>query len=100
MPITARTGRSTRKKISPQKSRKEKALTDIYNKREHYWPQVQEQADRTCASGYDTASRYLHQLFEAYQFKADEAAFEHRFKRFVVANNSRKARLNRLRNLL
>jgi len=75
-------------------------LTDIYNQREHYWQQSQEQADRTCASGYDAASRYLHQLFEAYQFKADEAAFEQRFKRFVVANNSRKALLNRLSDLL
>ena len=58
------------------------------------------QADRTCASGYDAASRYLHQLFEAYQFKADEAVFKQRFKRFVVANNSRKALLNRLSDLL
>ena len=46
------------------------------------------------------ATRYLHQLFEAYQFKADEAVFKQRFKRFVVANNSRKALLNRLSDLL
>ena len=51
-------------------------------------------------SGYDAASLYLHQLCEAYQFKADEAVFEQRFKRFVVANNSRKALLNRLSDLL
>lgn len=88
------------KKLAIEKAEKEKALTDIYNQREHYWQQSQEQADRTCASGYDAASRYLHQLFEAYQFKADEAAFEQRFKRFVVANNSRKALLNRLSDLL
>ena len=60
------------------------------------WPDHPE----ICTSGYDAASRYLHQLFEAYQFKADEAAFEQRFKRFVVANNSRKALLNRLSDLL
>jgi hypothetical protein len=88
------------KKLAIEKAEKEKALTDIYNRREHYWQQAQEQADRTCASGYDAASRYLHQLFEAYQFKADEALFEQRFKRFVVANNSRKALLNRLKSLL
>ncbi|ENM3806385.1 hypothetical protein NTE20_002362 [Vibrio cholerae] len=88
------------KKLAIEKAEKEKALTDIYNQREHYWQQSQEQADRTCASGYDAASRYLHQLFDAYQFKADEAAFEQRFKRFVVANNSRKALLNRLSDLL
>lgn len=88
------------KKLAIEKAEKEKALTEIYNQREHYWQQSQEQADRTCASGYDAASRYLHQLFEAYQFKADEAAFEQRFKRFVVANNSRKALLNRLSDLL
>lgn len=88
------------KKLAIEKAEKEKALTDIYNQREHYWQQSQEQADRTCASGYDAASRYLHQLFEVYQFKADEAAFEQRFKRFFVANNSRKALLNRLSDLL
>ncbi|WP_432455377.1 MULTISPECIES: hypothetical protein [unclassified Agarivorans] len=88
------------KKLAIEKAEKEKAQTEIYRQREHYWQQVQEQANRTCASGYDEASRYLHQLFEAYQFKADEAAFEQRFKRFVVANNSRKALLNRLSDLL
>ncbi len=88
------------KKLAIEKAEKEKALTDIYNQREHFWQQSQEQADRTCASGYDAASRYLHQLFEAYQFKADEAVFEQRFERFVVANNSRKALLNRLSGLL
>lgn len=88
------------KKMALEKAEKEKVLTDIYNQRERCWQQVQEQADRTCASGYDAAARYLHQLFEVYQFKADEAAFEQRFKRFVVANNSRKALLNRLSDLL
>ena len=88
------------KKMAIEKAEKEQALTDVYNRREHYWQQAQEQADRTCASGYDAASRYLHQLCEAYQFKADEAAFEQCFKRFVVVNNSRKALLNRLKSLL
>nr|WP_283106234.1 hypothetical protein [Shewanella saliphila] len=88
------------KKMAIEKAEKEKALTDSYNQRERCWQQAQEQADRTCASGYDAASRYLHQLFEAYQFKADEAEFAQRFKRFVVANNSRKALLNRLSDLL
>ena len=88
------------KKIAIEKTEKEKVLTDIYNQRECWWQQTQEQADRTCVSGYDAASRYLHQLNAAYQLKADEAAFEQRFKRFVVANNSRKALLKRLKDLL
>ncbi|ENM5739828.1 hypothetical protein AB1F87_003410 [Vibrio mimicus] len=88
------------KKMAIEKAEKEKALTDIYNQRERCWQQAQEQADRTCASGYDAASHYLHQLNEAYQFKGDSPAFEQRFKRFVVANNSRKALLNRLSELL
>jgi hypothetical protein len=66
------------KKMALEKAEKEKMLTDIYNQREHCWQQAQEQADRTCASGYDAASRYLHQLFEAYQFKGDEAPFANR----------------------
>ncbi|WJV62781.1 hypothetical protein PCO87_01140 [Pectobacteriaceae bacterium C52] len=88
------------KKMALEKAEKEKALMDIYNQRERCWQQAQEQADRTCASGYDAASRYLHQLNEAYQFKGDRPAFEQRFKCFVVANNSRKALLNRLKDLL
>ncbi|WP_437215039.1 hypothetical protein [Pectobacterium sp. LFLA-215] len=87
------------KKMAIEKAEKEKALTNIYNQREHCWQRAQEQADRTCASGYDAASRYLHQLNEAYQLKNDAAAFEQRFKRFVVVNNNRKALLNRLSDL-
>lgn len=88
------------KKLAIEKAEKEKALTDIYRQREHNWEQAQAQAKRTCASGYDEASCYLHQLFEAYQFKNDVAAFEHSFKRFVVANSNRTALLNRLSDLL
>ena len=88
------------KKMAIEKAEKEKALTDIYNRRGRYWQQAQEQADRTCASGYDAASGYLQQLNEAYQFKGDSPAFEQRFKHFVVANKNRKALLNRLSNLL
>lgn len=88
------------KKLAIEKAEKEKALTDIYSQRDRCWQQAQEQANRTCASGYDTASRYLHQLNEAYQFKADEAAFKQRFKYFTVANNNRKALLKRLNDLL
>lgn len=88
------------KKLALEKAEKEKGLANIYSQRERCWKQAQEQADRTCASGYDAASRYLHQLNEAYQFKANKAAFVQRFKRFVVTNNSRKALLNRLSDLL
>lgn len=88
------------KKLAIEKAEKEKALTGIYNQREYYWKQAQAQAKRTCASGYDAASGYLHQLKEAYQFKNEVAEFQHIFKRFVVANNSRKALLNRLSDLL
>ncbi|MEM0515480.1 hypothetical protein WCN91_08665 [Pseudoalteromonas sp. YIC-827] len=88
------------KKLAIEKAEKEKALTDIYNQRAHYFQQAQEQANRACASGYNQASDYLHQLFEAYQFKGDISAFEQRFKRFVSVNNGRKALLNRLSDLL
>ncbi|WP_194090384.1 hypothetical protein [Vibrio hibernica] len=87
------------KKLAIEKAEKEKALTDIYNQRERCWQQAQEQANRSCASGYDEASRYLHQLFEAYQFKADVPAFKQSFKRFVTTNSSRKALLKRLSDL-
>lgn len=88
------------KKMALEKAEKEKALTAIYQQREHAWQQAQEQTDRSCASGYDAASRYVHQLWEAYQFKGGSPAFAQRFERFVVVNNSRKARLTRLKDLL
>lgn len=61
-------------------SKEHQALREIYTQRKHCWQQAQEQANRTCASGYDQASRYLHQLREAYQFKDDVPAFELRFQ--------------------
>lgn len=88
------------KKMAIEKAQKEKILTDTYNQRERYWQQAQEQANRTCASGYDLASRYLYQLSEAYQFKGDHPTFEQHFKGFIVANNNRRALLNRLSDLL
>ncbi|WP_025672884.1 hypothetical protein [Salinivibrio socompensis] len=88
------------KKLALEKAEKEKALIDLYNQRDHYWQQAHEQADRTCPSGYDVASRYLHQLCEAYQFHGNSASFDQRFKRFVAANSRRKALLNRLSDLL
>jgi len=88
------------KKLAIEKAEKEKALSEIYIQRERSWLQAQEQANRTCASGYDKASHYLHQLFEAYQFKGETPAFKQLLKRFTAANNSRKALLNRLSDLL
>ncbi|OOF29248.1 hypothetical protein [Salinivibrio sp. IB872] len=88
------------KKLALEKAEKQKALIDLYNQRDHYWQQAHEQADRTCPSGYDAASRYLHQLFEAYQLYDNAASFEQRFKRFIAANSRRKALLNRLSDLL
>ncbi len=88
------------KKLASEKERKEMMLNDVYSQREHYWQQAKEQANRTCAKGYDEASSCLHKLFEAYQLKGDAAVFEHRFKQFVVDFNSRKALLKRLSDLL
>ena len=88
------------KKLALEKAEKQKALIELYNQRDHYWQQAHEQADRICPSGYDAASRYLHQLFEAYQLHDNAASFDQRFKRFVTANSRRKALLNRLSDLL
>jgi hypothetical protein len=41
------------KKLAIENAEKEKAMMEIYNQRECCWQQVQEQANRTCASGYD-----------------------------------------------
>lgn len=87
-------------KMAIEKAEKELKLFEIHTQREHVWQQAQEQASRACASGYDQASRNLHQLFDAYQFKGEVTEFERRFKRFIANNNGRKALLNRLQDLL
>ncbi|WP_235594644.1 hypothetical protein [Paraglaciecola hydrolytica] len=75
-------------------------LVETYSQRERFWQQAQTEASRACASGYDQASGYLHQLFEAYQFNCDVSDFEQCFKRFVTKNSGRKALLKRLNDLL
>ncbi|MEL6114667.1 hypothetical protein P0Y67_05595 [Photobacterium sp. SP02] len=87
-------------RLAAEKAAKEAKLSEVYNQRDQVWQRAQEQASRTCASGYDQASRYLHQLAEAYQFKGEALDFECRFERFISSNNSRKALLNRLQDLL
>jgi hypothetical protein len=82
-----------------EKAAKEVELAEVYRQRDHVWQQAQTQAKRACASGYDQASREVHQLAEAYQFKGERTAFELRFKRFVSNNNNRKALLKRLQAL-
>jgi uncharacterized Zn finger protein len=74
-------------------------LTQVYNKRDSIWQNLEQLSSRACASGYDNAFNYLHQLAEAYQFKTEQAAFDFRFKRFVIKHQSRKALMKRLENL-
>lgn len=87
-------------RLAIEKAEKEAVLSDIYTRRERVWQLTQAQADRTCASGYDQASRELHQLAEAYSLKGSGSNFEQRFKKFMAKNNNRKALLNRLNDLI
>ncbi|SON50988.1 hypothetical protein [Vibrio tapetis] len=86
-------------KLAQEKAQKEATLTETYRQRENLWQQAQEQANRTCASGYDQASFNMHQLAEAYQLKGDDCAFALRFKQFVSENKNRQALLKRLHKL-
>lgn len=87
------------KKLAAEKAAKEENLTQVYNKRDSIWQNAEQQSSRACASGYDNAYNYLHQLAEAYQFKTEQAAFDLRFKRFVIKHQNRKALMKRLENL-
>jgi hypothetical protein len=86
-------------KQAAEKAAKEAELAEVYRQRDHVWLQAQTQAKRACYSGYDQASRDVHQLAEAYQFKSERTAFEIRLQRFVSSNNNRKALLKRLQDL-
>ncbi|MCH1931459.1 hypothetical protein L9G16_14830 [Shewanella sp. A25] len=78
----------------------EQQLLQLYGLRDKCWMQIQEQANRNSGSGYDQASKDLHQLCEAYQFTGNTQNFDHRLKSFIAHNASRKALLKRLQDLL
>ncbi len=81
-------------------ARKERHLTEIYQQRESLWQHTQTEANRGCASGYNLATHYLHELAEAYQLKQQSEMFENRFRKFVQHNQQRKALIIRLTNLM
>ncbi|OZB41785.1 MAG: hypothetical protein B7X50_06495 [Alishewanella sp. 34-51-39] len=90
---------SLAQKQAKEKAEKEAQLSQLYQQREHFWQKAQMEANRSCASGYDQAARYLQQLAEAYQLKGQTEEFARLFKRFIASNASRKALLKRLQNI-
>lgn len=76
------------------------ALAKIYLQREQIWQQVQHQANRACASGYDSAAADLYQLAEAHQQHETFDDFARQFRQFLLKNNGRKALLSRLQGLI
>ncbi|MCH1920481.1 hypothetical protein L9G15_13700 [Shewanella sp. A3A] len=86
--------------MAKEKAAKAAKLTIVYQQREQLWQQAQTEAARACASAYDQVADELHQLAEAYQLNNNTLAFQHRFQRFIDANNGRKALLKRLADLM
>lgn len=89
-----------KQRLAQEKAQKEKALNEIYSQQSTYWKQAQEQANRTCYTGYNQASHLLHQLAEAYQFAGEDSLFEQSLKRYLKTNRQRKALLDRLKSII
>lgn len=60
------------------------------------WKRVHEEAERGCASAYDSACRHLVDLRDAYNLQGMPDAFHKEFQRFMSEHRRRKALVTRL----
>ncbi|MCA2016607.1 hypothetical protein LDJ79_10840 [Vibrio tritonius] len=78
------------------RAKREKHLSVVYDDREKHWKSVATQTSRTCASGYNNASKTLNELYDAYQLKQMLDDFVVRYRQFVTLNQKRRALILRL----
>ena len=79
-----------------QKKTMEVLLTHIAKNSATFWKKAHKEADRTCASGYDSACRVLVSLRDAYELRGDPDTFQQEFRKFLIEHSRRKAFITRL----
>lgn len=92
----ARQVEAQRKTAAEQKKTLEVLLTHVAKNSATFWKKAHEEAERTCASGYDSACRVLVNLRDAYELQGDSDTFRREFKKFMTKHSQRKAFITRL----
>ncbi|MGB3225628.1 MAG: hypothetical protein WBB23_22760 [Desulforhopalus sp.] len=99
---------SQKVRLAQQAKARKKAEAETRRKRETYltlmaknfggaWKVVHKDADRGCASGYDSACRQLIDLRDAYDLQGNRNIFQQEFKNFLSEHKQRKALMTRLK---
>jgi hypothetical protein len=92
----ARKAEAQRKTAAAQKKTMEALLTYVAKNAATFWKKAHAEAERTCASGYDSAREVLVNLRDAYELQGDSDTFRQEFKQFMTKHSQRKAFINRL----
>lgn len=79
-----------------RKKLRENMLTKLAKDFPRAWKNAHAEADKGCASAYDTACRQLVDLRDAYNQQAMSASFQTEFQRFMDKHRHRKALMTRL----
>jgi uncharacterized Zn finger protein len=74
----------------------EALLTHVAKNAATFWKKAHEEAERTCASGYDSACGVLVNLRDAYELQGNSDTFRQEFKKFMTEHSRRKAFITRL----
>lgn len=91
-----RQAEAQRKTAAAQKKTMEALLTHVAKNSTTFWKKAHEEAERTCASGYDSACDVLVNLRDAYELQGDVDTFHQKFKTFMTEHSRRKAFITRL----
>jgi hypothetical protein len=92
----ARETEARSKAEAEKRQRREAWLTLLAKNLTAAWKKVHEEANRSCASGYDSACRQLVDLRDAYNLQGDPDTFKQEFLQFIAEHSRRKAFITRL----
>jgi hypothetical protein len=92
----AREAEARSKADAEKRQRREAWLTLLVKNLTTAWKKVHEEADKSCASGYDSACRQLVDLRDAYDLQGDQDTFQQEFRQFMAEHSRRKAFITRL----
>lgn len=99
---------SQKVRLAQQAKARKKAEAETRRKRETYltimaknfggaWKVVHKDADRGCASGYESACRRLIDLRDAYNLQGNQDTFRQEFEKFISEHKQRKALMTRIK---
>jgi len=79
-----------------RRKEREKYLAKLAANFHRHWESASKEAERGVASGYDSATRTIIDLSDAYELKSDRNAFEQAIQQFMASHSKRSALVRRL----